>query len=144
MLVTTGKSGRTRRHRAGESRRVRIARAQNSWRFYTDSNINCGIGGKYLTCIASPSDGLPGSKENNLVWAADTSSLLTWSATQAKPWGPPAESFQANRKGEKLLPPGHSITVPDGSCTVTADAAIECRKASGHGFVIDSAGTRAF
>ncbi|PVA44673.1 hypothetical protein DDJ48_01725 [Mycobacteroides abscessus] len=118
--------------------------AQNSWRFYTDSNINCGIGGKYLTCIASPSDGLPGSKENNLVWATDTSSLLTWSATQAKPWGPPAEPFQANRKGEKLLPPGHSITVPDGSCTVTADAAIECRKASGHGFVIDSAGTRAF
>ncbi|QSN49679.1 hypothetical protein I3U33_26205 (plasmid) [Mycobacteroides abscessus subsp. abscessus] len=118
--------------------------AQNSWRFYTDNNITCGIGGRYLTCIASPSDGLPGSKENNLASATDQGSDVTWSGTQAKPWGPPAEPFQANRKGEKLLPPGHSITVPDGSCTVRVDSVIECRKPSGHGFVIDSAGTRAF
>lgn len=50
---------------------------KGDWTFYTDNNINCRIGGKYLTCIASPSDGLPGSKERNLAWATDAKSLLT-------------------------------------------------------------------
>lgn len=79
--------------------------AQNSWRFYTDSNINCGIGGKYLTCIASPSDGLPGSKENNLVWATDTSSLLTWSATQAKPGALQQNRFEPTGKARNCCHP---------------------------------------
>lgn len=117
---------------------------ESDWTFYTSSNINCRIGGKYLTCIASPGEGLPGAKEYNLAWTTDTKSLLTWSATQAKPWGPPSEPFQANRKGEKLLPPGHSLTVPDGSCAVTANSVIECGKPSGHGFVIDANGSRTY
>lgn len=112
------------------------------WSFYTANNITCGIS-QFVVCIADPNTGLPGSKENNLVVIGADEAHLSWSATQAKPWGHAGEPFVANKHGEKLLEAGHSLTVAAGSCAVTDNSVIECRRGE-HGFVIDPAGLRTY
>lgn len=112
----------------------------NQWQFYTPTNINCLLNDDRIVCVLDPSRG-PGA-DMNIAMVSAEGSWTTWSATQARIFGPPNHPFDASKHG-RLMQPGRSITVGARQCSLSDTSVIECRNGQS-GFVIDSAGIHLF
>ncbi|TDH24864.1 hypothetical protein [Mycobacteroides franklinii] len=108
--------------------------------FYTSTNINCVLNDDSIVCILDPSNG-PGA-DMNIAMVSPEGSWTTWSATQARIFGPPDRPFDASKYGRPLKA-GNAIAAGGGQCSLSQASVLECRRGES-GFVIDSAGIRVY
>lgn len=108
--------------------------------FYTSTNINCALNDDHIVCILDPSNG-PGA-DMNIAMVSEEGSWTTWSATQARVFGPPDRPFDASKYGRPLQA-GNTIAAGGGQCSLSQASVLECRRGES-GFVIDSAGIRIY